>query len=325
MIYLDKCFKKFVLYSTLFLSLAIFTGTSEAKLLVVGTTEHEALLAKQVGGDLIDVRWIVGADEDAHFVEPNKTFLPILNKADLLLVNGQDIEAGWLGFLLADGRNEKINRDQEHYINLSEDATILPYTAEELRQTKFYTVILGMGLGKTVGNHHYWLDPANEIPMIQNIKKALSSVDPGNSKTYESNAQGLMSRLEEKIKEWDAKMVPFKGKKIISYHRDWTYLAQRHGLEIVSYIEPREMTRPTQADYTGLANRIKGKEVSAILLTETQRPPYVNVDSIRDLAVKFHSKLIILPDSMSESEKRTDVVVYFDHVYEELSKALSHP
>lgn len=295
---------------------------SEAKIFVVGTTEHEALLAREVGGNLIDARWLVGSEEDAHFVEPNKILVPMLNKADLLLVNGQDIEAGWLGFLLVDTRNGKIGRDQENNINLSEDANILPYAAEELRQTKFYTVILGMGLGKTVGNHHYWLDPANEIPMINNIKKALISVDPSNAKTYESNAQGLISRLEEKIKEWDAKMAPFKGKKIISYHRDWTYLAQRHGLDIVGYVEPREMTRPTDADINSLANRAQNKSVSVVILTENQKPPYVNLDGVKGLASKIHSKLVVLPDSMSEGEKRTDIISFFDHVYEELTAAL---
>ncbi|HXN06341.1 MAG TPA: metal ABC transporter substrate-binding protein, partial [Nitrospiria bacterium] len=164
--------------------------------------------------------------------------------------------------------------------------------------------------------------PANEIPMINNIKKALISVDPANSKTYESNAQGLISRLEEKIKEWDAKMVPFKGKKIISYHRDWTYLAQRHGLDIVGYIEPREMTRPTDADFNNLANRTQNKGVAAVLMTENQKPPYINIEAVKGLVSKVHSKLVVLPDSMSEAEKRTDIVAFFDHVYEELIAAL---
>jgi ABC-type Zn uptake system ZnuABC Zn-binding protein ZnuA len=322
MFYLDHWFKKIGLTSLMVIGFMFISLTSEAKLFVVGTTEHEALLAKQVGGNLIDVRWLVNSEEDPHFVEPNKILVPMLNKADLLLVNGQDIEAGWLGFLLVDTRNGKITRDQENYINLSEDSNILPYAAEELRQTKFYTVILGMGLGKTVGNHHYWLDPANEIPMINNIKKALINVDPGNSKTYESNAQGLISRLEEKIKEWDSKMAPFKGKKIISYHRDWTYLAQRHGLDIVGYVEPREMTRPTDADFNNLANRTQNKGVTAVLLTENQKPPYVNRDAVKGLVSKIHSKIVVLPDSMSEAEKRTDVVAFFDYVYEELISVL---
>jgi zinc/manganese transport system substrate-binding protein len=322
MFHFKEVLSKAGLFSISIMSLLIFSLPSEAKPLVVGTTEHEALLAKQVGGDLIDVKWIVSAEEDPHFVEPNKTLIPMLNKASILLVNGQDIEVGWLGFLLTDARNDKIMRDQEYYINLSEDANILPYGAEELRQTKFYTVILGMGLGKTVGNHHYWLDPANTIPMINNIKKALIGVDPSNSKSYESNAQALIARLEEKIKEWDAKMAPFKGKKIISYHRDWTYLAQRHGLSIVGYVEPREMTRPTDADYNNLAGRAQKKEVSAVLMTENERPPYVDKEAMNNLVSKVHSKLVRLPDSLSEADKRTDIVALFDHIYDELVSAL---
>ncbi len=293
---------------------------SGAKLLVVGTTGHEALLAKEVGGDLIDIGWIVGASEDPHMAKPGNAFASLLNKADLLLVNGQDLETGWLGPLLKDIRNEKITR--EHDIDLSQDAAILPYSAEELRNSRLYTPILGAGLGKTAGNHHYWLDPANEIPMIQNIKKALIHLDPENSKTYETNAQRLINRLEKKIKEWDAKMAPFRGKKIISYHRDWTYLANRHGLEIVTYIEPGEMALPAHADFKGIASRFKDKGVSAILLSETQRPPAVNIDGVRDLGVRLHARTLILPDSMSASEKRADIIGYFDYVYEKLIAVL---
>ncbi|MHB8481362.1 MAG: metal ABC transporter substrate-binding protein [Nitrospiria bacterium] len=322
MFHMNARFKKTFLISFMTLCLSGFNLSSEAKLFVVGTTEHEALLARQVGGNLIDVRWIVDSNEDAHFVEPNRKYVPILNKADLLLVNGQDIELGWLNFLLVDTRNEKIMRDHEDYINLSEDAAILPYAAEELKQTKFYTVILGMGLGKTVGNHHYWLDPANEIPMINNIKNALIKMDPSHSKEYESNAQGLIARLEEKIKEWDARMAPFKGKKIIVYHRDWTYLAHRHGLDIVGYIEPREMTRPTDADISNLSNRVQNKGIAAVLISENQKPPYVDLDAVKSMVSRIHSKLVVLPDSMSELEKQTDVVAYFEHVYQELIPAL---
>ncbi len=293
---------------------------SVAKWLVVGTTGHEALLAKEVGGDFIDIGWIVGADEDPHVAEPGNAFASLLNKADLLLVNGQDLETGWLGSLLKNSRNEKIAR--EHDINLSQDAAILPYSAEELRNTRLYTPILGTDSGKAAGNHHYWLDPANEIPMIQNIKKALIHLDPENSKIYETHAQRLINRLEGKIKEWDAKMAPFKGKKIISYHRDWTYLANRHGLEIVAYIEPGEMAPPAYADFKGMASRFKGKTISAILLSETQRPPAVNIDSVRDLGVKLHAKTLILPDSMSVNEKRADIIGYFDYVYEKLIAVL---
>jgi ABC-type Zn uptake system ZnuABC Zn-binding protein ZnuA len=198
----------------------------------------------------------------------------------------------------------------------------LPYSSEELQKTRLYAPTLGAGLGKTAGNHHYWLDPANEIPMIQNIKKALIRLDPENSKAYETNAQGLINRLEEKIKEWDAKMAPFKGKKIISYHRDWTYLANRHGLEIVAYIEPGEMTLPAYADFKGMEFRFKGKGVSAILISETQRPPAVNIDGVRDLGVRLHAKILILPDSMSANEKRTDIIGYFDYVYKKLIAVL---
>lgn len=82
------------------------------------------------------------------------------------------------------------------------------------------------------------------------------------------------------------------------------------------------MTRPTDADINNLANRTQNKGVSAVLLTENQKPPYVDLGAVKGLVSRIHSKMVVLPDSMSEAEKRTDVVAFFDHVYEELAAAL---
>lgn len=306
-------------YAFLFFALDYSSSISEARPLVVGTTEHEALLAKEVGGDLIDVRWIVGADSDPQLADPGEGFLPILEKADLLLVNGQEIEAGWLGPLLKIVRNKKIMPGSDHYIPLSEGVTLLPYSEEELHNSKFQEMMLEMGMNHNVSNHHYWLDPENQIPMINNIKKALIKVDPLNTLPYESNAQGLIARLKEKIKEWDSKMIPFKGRKMIAYHRNWTYLAKRHGLEIVSYIEPKELTKPNEGNYKDLSNRFKQQNISIVLLSASERPPFVDVESVTDLAVKLHAHTIILPESMNPSEKRGDLISYFDYVYKVLT------
>jgi len=307
---------------TLILILVSQIRFSEAKLLVIGTTEHEALLARAVGGDIIEVRWIVGADLDPQIAELDEGFIPILEQADILLVNGQGIEAGWLGPLLKGVKNKKIMPGQEGYVSLSEGVNLLPYTGGELQESRFQEIMEAKGMRQIVANHHYWLDPANEIPMINNIKNGLSKIDPTNAKVYQSNAQELIVRLEAKIKEWDAGMAPFKGKKIIVYHRDWTYFAHRHGLEVVSYIEPKELTRPKEEDFRNLATRYKNQEVSIVLLSENERPPFVDIDSITQLAVKIHAHRVIIPDSMSPAEKRGDIISYFDYVYFVLTSIL---
>jgi zinc/manganese transport system substrate-binding protein len=322
MVFFKKCFKEISLYCFLFLILGNLQGVSEGKLLVVGTTEHEALLAKGVGGDLIDIRWIVGADMNPQSMEPDRSFVPILNKADILLVNGQGLEAGWLTVLLKEAKNQKILPGGEGYISLSEGVVLLPYAAEELQGSRFQEILNENGIDQLFGNHHYWLDPENSIPMLENIKKAFMRIDPPNSGSYESNAAKLVTKLNEKIKEWDAKMAPYKGKKIISYHRGWTYLAQRHGLDIVSYIEPKEMARPKEEDFKRLASRFKDQNVSLVLLSGSERPPFVNVDSVTDLGVRLHAHTIILPESMNPSEKRGDIIAYFDYLYKVLTAIL---
>jgi ABC-type Zn uptake system ZnuABC Zn-binding protein ZnuA len=304
------------------LSVSIFPAVSEAKVSVIGTTEHEALLAKEVGGDLIDIRWLVGADIDPHRVESDSSLIPLLEKADLLLVNGEQLEAGWLATLLKEVKNKTIKPGADGYVSLSEGVALLSYSGEEFQNSSFQELLLKYGSHQEVKNHHYWLDPENSIPMIEHIRKELTRVDPSNAKQYDSNAGSVTSRLRAKIAEWDAKMAPFKGKKIISYHRSWNYLAQRHGLEIVDYIEPKEMTRPDEARFKDLARRFKNREVALVLISATERPPFVDFDRVTDLAVRLHAHTVILSESMNRSNKRADLIAYFDAIYNTLISIL---
>lgn len=310
------------LFSLFFLSVLSYQGLAEGKILVMATTEHEALLAKEVGGEFIDARWIVGADIDPHSVEPDLSHLPWLEQADLFFVNGEQLEAGWLGPLIKEVKNKKIQQGAGGYITLSHGVVLLPYPDQELAGSRFQELLLKNGLNQNVKNHHYWLDPSNTIPMIEQIKNAFIRVDPANSKIYDSTAEGLISRLKNKIKEWDDSMAPFRGKKIIAYHRSWNYLALRHGLEIVSYIEPKEMNRPDEARFKELARRFKDQRVALVLISATERPPFVDFDRVTDLAVRLHAHTVILSESMNPSSRRGDIISYFDAMYHSLTSVL---
>src|SRR6478735_12144167 len=84
----------------------------QAKLNIIVTTPDLAAIAKEVGGDKIDITTLARPTEDPHFVDAKPSFIVKLNKADALLEGGAELEIGWLPALLQGARNEKIQTGQ---------------------------------------------------------------------------------------------------------------------------------------------------------------------------------------------------------------------
>ena len=139
--------------SALFVAAAIGTSHAASKLNVMTTTEDLAALAREVGGDKINVDSIAKGYQDPHFVEPKPSFLLKLQKADMLAVVGLQLEIGWLPPLQTQSRNAKIQVGGAGYLDMSQFCQIL-----EIPQGQ---VTRAMGDVHPLGNPHYWLDPDN--------------------------------------------------------------------------------------------------------------------------------------------------------------------
>src|SRR5882672_8947118 len=95
----------------LFLNLAAMVAlvtVAQAKLNVVATTPDFASIAKEIGGDEITLTTLAKPTEDPHFVDAKPSFIVKLNRADVLIEGGAELEIGWLPALLSQARNSKI-------------------------------------------------------------------------------------------------------------------------------------------------------------------------------------------------------------------------
>src|SRR6185436_19366538 len=101
--------------------LALLSGgaSAQAKLNVVATLPDYAAIAEAVGGPQLDVTTLVRGTEDPHFVDPRPSFKRALNRADVLLEGGAELEIGWLPPLVNDARNAKILGDAPGHVLLS--------------------------------------------------------------------------------------------------------------------------------------------------------------------------------------------------------------
>jgi zinc/manganese transport system substrate-binding protein len=314
---------------------ALGTLQAEARLRVVATTEHVAALAQVVGGDRIEVVALAQGHQDPHVIVPKPSFTALLNRADMLIVNGQGLEDAWLPVVLAASTNNRLMPGKPGYVDASQGARLIPYAAEDLERPLFLHAVLGVAavLGATpaeqpsTANHHYWLDPANGESMAQAITARLELLDSGNASFYQANYAAFAARLQDKVAIWDTMMRPYAGTKLASYHRSWTYLANRHGFEIVGYVEPKEPLVPGPTT----VSRPPGRTALAAVVSRMhqQQAKLLLVEMYYDRAVAEQvardagARLLWLPASVSQHDGIDDYFQLFERVYQQLLLVLS--
>src|ERR1043166_5373636 len=128
-------------------------ASAQAKLNVVTTTEELAAIAREIGGDRIAVESMARGYQDPHFVEAKPSFILKLQKADVLVCVGRELEIGWLPPLIQQSRNAKIQVGATGYLDASLGAEILEIPSGNITRA--------MGDVHPMGNPHYWMDPEN--------------------------------------------------------------------------------------------------------------------------------------------------------------------
>src|SRR5213594_2283509 len=219
--------------------LAVFTALfatnlpahAQNKLNVVTTTEDLAAIAREVGGDRITVDSIAKGYQDPHFVEAKPSFILKLQKADVLVLVGRDLEIGWLPPLIQQSRNSKVQVGGPGYLDASLQTRILEIPQGQLTRAE--------GDVHPLGNPHYWLDPENGKIIASEIFDALARLRPNDRAYYEQRLNDFVNRLNDAEKRWVAMMAPYKGTKMVTYHRSFPNFAERFGLDIVGYVEPK--------------------------------------------------------------------------------------
>src|SRR6476660_6268625 len=159
--------RKGILFLTAVL-LASVPARAQGKLNVVTTTEDLAAIAREVGGDRITAESIARGYQDPHFVEAKPSFILKLQKADLLIVVGRELEIGWLPPLIQQSRNAKVQVGAAGYLDASLGATILEIPNGNITRA--------MGDVHPLGNPHYWMDPENGKRIAKEIADKLTEL-----------------------------------------------------------------------------------------------------------------------------------------------------
>ena len=280
-----------------------------AALNVVATTEDLAALAREVGGDRVKVDAVSRGYQDPHFVEAKPSFIFTLNKADLLVVVGRELEIGWLPPLILQSRNAKIQPGANGYLDASLTAKILEIPTGQITRA--------MGDVHPQGNPHYWLDPGNGRRIAQAIQQKLQAMSPADAAYFEQRYADFDKRLAEAEKRWDGTMAPHKGSKIVTYHRSWPNFCERFGLDVVGYVEPKPGIPPSPSHTLELIAEMKAKNVKLIVVE-----PYFDLKTPNSIARETGAKVLVLAPSVGAEKPITDYIKLFDYDVEQMASAI---
>src|SRR3954464_3110697 len=238
------------------LSLA-FAASASAKLNVVATLPDYAALAREIGGDKVDVTVLAKPTEDPHFVDARPSFVVKLKAADVLIEGGAELEIGWLPPLLQSARNAKIESGGPGRVVASTGIRLMNVPTNVTRAA---------GDVHALGNPHFAIDPIIAKTIAQHIAQSFSAVDAANAATYDGNYKKFEATINAKLQQWGAAMLAFKGQHVVAYHDSWPYFAHRFGVEIDIFLEPKPGIPPSPSHLADVINQVKAQHIKAIIV-----------------------------------------------------------
>jgi ABC-type Zn uptake system ZnuABC Zn-binding protein ZnuA len=278
------------------------TQVNAAKLRVVATLTDLADLTRNVGGDFVEVRSLATGIEDTHGVPMRPSFVPLLNRADLVVLVGFDCEHAFLPALLEASKNPQLQPGKPGYVDCSKGVSPL-----EVPKSTDHSE----GDVHPYGNPHYMLDPVLAKTAVQNICAALVAAAPEHAADFTKNRDAYLAKLDAKIAEWLATLAPFKGTKFVSYHGHWHYFAERFGLVYFGTIEFKPGVDPTARHIEGLIASMKAEHVP-IVVREPQFPEKVPALIAKQTGATL-IKLPIMPGGVPDTDTYLAEMDYIVH------------
>ena len=300
--------------NSIVLTVALFFGfssASQAKLNVVTTTADFGAIAREIGGDMVAVSVLAKPTEDPHFVDAKPSYIAKLARADVLIEGGAELEMGWLPPLIDGSRNPKIESGKSAHVLCAEGLALLEVPA---------TLDRSRGDIHAMGNPHFMTDPMNARHAAERIAAAFSAADAHNSTVYRQNLDAFVKRLDEKLPAWKKQMEPFQGKRVAAYHNSWPYFANRFGVKIDLFLEPKPGIPPTPAHLAEVVTTMKAESIGAIIVE-----PYENRKTAETVSAKTGAILVDFsqyPGGVKGTE--AGYVELIDYLVNTLAKALQN-
>lgn len=235
-------------------------ASSDALKVVASTTILGDVVA-QVGGDLIELAVLFPPGADPHTFEPRPQDIAALSEAQVVVINGLDLEEALEPALEANVKGM--------VVHASEGIEALAFKGEEHEE-------VDEGEEHEGGDPHTWTDPNNVMVWAQNIATALAGADPQNAPAYQANAQAYIASLTE-LDGWirtEIEQIPAERRKMVTDHLAFGYFADEYGLQKVGALIGSFSTNasPSAQELAAIEDKIKEQGVPAVFVGKTVNP-----------------------------------------------------
>ena len=241
--------------------LLLLPSLAVAKINVVATLPDFGALAREIGGDKVQVTVLAKPTEDPHFVDARPSFVVALRNADVLIDGGAELEMGWLPPLLQNARNPRIEAGKPGRVVASQGIRLMNVPGNVTRAA---------GDVHALGNPHYMTDPIIAKAVAQHIAQSFAAVDAANAAFYNAKCTAFEFTINARLQEWGAALLPFKGQSVVAYHDSWPYFAHRFGVSIDIFLEPKPGIPPSPSHLAEVIEQIKTQKIKAIIVEPFQ-------------------------------------------------------
>ena len=263
------------------LLIALLSSALFAKVNVATTYNYLGEVTKEIGGDLVKVSVLANPKLDPHFITPKPSLIGKLRREDLLIINGGQLEIGWLPPLLKSANNGKINAGGSGFLDVSGAINFID---------RPQSVSRAYGDVHPDGNPHFATDIHNITPIAKLISMKLALLDPSHQANYEKNYKAFANKIEKLTKELESKYQGCKDKKVVQYHELFNYVLHTYGVKNVINIEPLPGITPSSRHTLKVINIIKEQNIKTII-----QDVYHEKKTAKFIADKTDAKVSIVP------------------------------
>jgi ABC-type metal ion transport system, periplasmic component/surface adhesin len=253
--------KKFKKNCLLLLSLLLLSNPLYAGLEVFACEPEWASLAKELGGEHVDIYTATTHQQDPHHIQARPSLVAKARRADLLVCTGAELEIGWLPLLLRKSGNPNIQAGQVGYFLATDYVALLDKPIALDRR---------MGDVHAAGNPHVHLDPVRVQIIANKLSETLARLDPANRSNYEKKLASFTENWQNMIQQWVERTQHLKGKPVVLHHKNWTYLQHWLGLNQVAVLEPKPGIPPTSSHLSSLVSSLKANPAQVIVYASYQ-------------------------------------------------------
>ena len=288
--------------------LAIAAMPAAAALKVFATVPEWGALAREIGGDRVQVFTATTALQDAHHVDARPSLIARARSADLLIATGADLEVGWLPVVQRESGNPRIQSGQPGYFEAAQHVRLLDVPARLDRAD---------GDVHAAGNPHIQTDPRNVLAVGEGLAARMAQLDPANAAAYRSGHVAFADRWRTQIKRWEAQAALLKGVAVVSQHRAWAYLYDWLGMREVAALEPKPGVEPSLAHLALVRDQAATSRPRMVI-----RAAYNSARPAEWFAKEAKVPAVVLPFTVGAPEA-ADLTALFETTVQRLLKGLA--